>query len=241
MAEQKYCKIVVSKEVCLHYVTPLRLYLCFTDPLLQSITLQPTRQTLPSSGHASLSCKVDANLNLSKSTISWFKDGALLLLSNDTKYTQLPNGVLVIHSLRRKDAGSYSCKVYSSLLRRNLVSNNANLTVGKCFVLCSMCRDFTAILLRKNWIPRFASKALLFLLNGSENFHGDMFEECIPKWPSPLEARPWAYLCIPRPDFVYLIQKPSRGHYNFCIFIAQMYAVTPQLTNQINKIRETEL
>ena len=26
----------------------------------------------------------------------------------------------------------------------------------------------------------------------------------------------------------------------FCIFIAQMYAVTPQLKNQINKIRETE-
>ena len=41
--------------------------------------------------------------------------------------------------------------------------------------------------------------------------------------------------------FVYLIQKPSRGHYNFCIFIAQMYAVTPQLLNQNNKIRETEL
>ena len=42
-------------------------------------------------------------------------------------------------------------------------------------------------------------------------------------------------------DFVYLIQRPSRGHYNFCMFIAQMYAVTPQLLNQINKIRETEL
>ena len=42
-------------------------------------------------------------------------------------------------------------------------------------------------------------------------------------------------------DFVYLIQKPSRGHSNFCIFIAQMYAITPQLLNQINKIRETEL
>ena len=42
-------------------------------------------------------------------------------------------------------------------------------------------------------------------------------------------------------DFVYLIQKPSRGHYNFCIFVAQMYAVTPQLLSQINKIRETEL
>ena len=41
-------------------------------------------------------------------------------------------------------------------------------------------------------------------------------------------------------DFVYLIQKPSRGHYNFCIFVAQMYAVTPQLLNQINKIRETK-
>ena len=27
----------------------------------------------------------------------------------------------------------------------------------------------------------------------------------------------------------------------FCIFIAQVYAVTPQLLNQINKIRETEL
>ena len=42
-------------------------------------------------------------------------------------------------------------------------------------------------------------------------------------------------------DFVCLIQKPSRGHYNFCIFIAQMNAVTPQLLNQIDKIRETEL
>ena len=42
-------------------------------------------------------------------------------------------------------------------------------------------------------------------------------------------------------DFVYLIQKPSRGHYNFCIFSAQMYAVAPQLLNQINKIRETEV
>ena len=41
--------------------------------------------------------------------------------------------------------------------------------------------------------------------------------------------------------FVYLIKKPSRGHCNFCIFIAQMYAVTPQLLNQINGIRETEL
>ena len=42
-------------------------------------------------------------------------------------------------------------------------------------------------------------------------------------------------------DFVYLIQKPNRVHSNFCIFIAQMYAVTPQLLYQINKIRETEL
>ena len=42
-------------------------------------------------------------------------------------------------------------------------------------------------------------------------------------------------------DFVYLIQKPSRGHYNCFIFIAQMYAVTPQLLNQINKICHTEL
>ena len=42
-------------------------------------------------------------------------------------------------------------------------------------------------------------------------------------------------------DFIYLIQKPSRGHYNFCIFIAQMYKVTPRLLNQINKIRVTEL
>ena len=42
-------------------------------------------------------------------------------------------------------------------------------------------------------------------------------------------------------DFVYLIQKPRRGHYNFGIISAQMYAVIPQLLNQINKIRETEL
>ena len=42
-------------------------------------------------------------------------------------------------------------------------------------------------------------------------------------------------------DFAYLIQKPSKGHYNFGIFIAQMYAVTPQLLNQINKVRDTEL
>ena len=40
---------------------------------------------------------------------------------------------------------------------------------------------------------------------------------------------------------VYLIQIRSRGQYKFWIFIAQMYAVTPQLLNQINKIRETEL
>ena len=42
-------------------------------------------------------------------------------------------------------------------------------------------------------------------------------------------------------DLVYLIQKPSRGDYNFCTSIAQTYAVTPQLLNQINEIRETEL
>ena len=39
--------------------------------------------------------------------------------------------------------------------------------------------------------------------------------------------------------FVYLIQKPSRGHYNFSTFIAQIYAVTAQLLNQINKMPKT--
>ena len=42
-------------------------------------------------------------------------------------------------------------------------------------------------------------------------------------------------------DFVYVIQKPRRGHYNFCIFIAQLQTVTLQLLNQINEIRETQL
>ena len=37
-----------------------------------------------------------------------------------------------------------------------------------------------------------------------------------------------------RAHFVYLIQKPSRGHYNFCISITQTYAVTPQ-TPESNK------
>ena len=36
-------------------------------------------------------------------------------------------------------------------------------------------------------------------------------------------------------------KKPRREHYDFYISIAQMYAVTPQLLNQIDKIRETEL
>ena len=30
-------------------------------------------------------------------------------------------------------------------------------------------------------------------------------------------------------DFVYVIQKPSRGHYNSCIFITQLQTVTLQL------------
>ena len=42
-------------------------------------------------------------------------------------------------------------------------------------------------------------------------------------------------------DFVFLIQKPSRGHYNCCTFIAQLKTVKLKLLNQINKIRETEL
>ena len=42
-------------------------------------------------------------------------------------------------------------------------------------------------------------------------------------------------------DFVYLMQNPSRAHCSSSIFISQMYAVTPQLLNQINKICETEL
>ena len=36
-------------------------------------------------------------------------------------------------------------------------------------------------------------------------------------------------------DFVYVIQKPSTGHYNSCIFIVPMKTVTPQLLNQINR------
>ena len=44
-----------------------------------------------------------------------------------------------------------------------------------------------------------------------------------------------------RADFVYLIQKRSGGHYNFCVFIAQMCAVTAQFLKQINKIHETEI
>ena len=38
-----------------------------------------------------------------------------------------------------------------------------------------------------------------------------------------------------------MVQKPSREHYNSCIFIAQMSTVTPQLLSQIDKIRQTEL
>ena len=41
-------------------------------------------------------------------------------------------------------------------------------------------------------------------------------------------------------DFV-VIQKPSRGHYNSRIFIAQVKTVTPQLLNQIDKICQIEL
>ena len=41
--------------------------------------------------------------------------------------------------------------------------------------------------------------------------------------------------------FVYLTQKPSRGHYNFSTFIAQIYAVTAQLLNQVNKMPKIEL
>ena len=41
--------------------------------------------------------------------------------------------------------------------------------------------------------------------------------------------------------FVYVIQKPVRGHYNSCMYIAQMYTVIPQLLNQINEIRQTKL
>ena len=37
-----------------------------------------------------------------------------------------------------------------------------------------------------------------------------------------------------------MIREPSRGHHNCCIFIAQMLAVTHQLLNQMNKIRQTE-
>ena len=36
-------------------------------------------------------------------------------------------------------------------------------------------------------------------------------------------------------DFVSVIQKPSRGHYNSCIFLAQSLVVTLQLLNQITK------
>ena len=40
-----------------------------------------------------------------------------------------------------------------------------------------------------------------------------------------------------RADFVYVIQEPSREHYNCCIFIAQMLAVTPLLlkSNEQNR------
>ena len=38
-------------------------------------------------------------------------------------------------------------------------------------------------------------------------------------------------LCLA--DFVHVIQKPSRGHYNSCTFVTQVYTVTPQLLNQI--------
>ena len=42
-------------------------------------------------------------------------------------------------------------------------------------------------------------------------------------------------------DFVYVIQKRSRGHYNSCTFFGQLQTVTLKLLNQINKIHETEL
>ena len=53
--------------------------------------------------------------------------------------------------------------------------------------------------------------------------------------------RRWDNLRFSLADFVCFIQKPSRVHYNFCISIAQVYVVTPQLLNQMNKIGETEL
>ena len=42
-------------------------------------------------------------------------------------------------------------------------------------------------------------------------------------------------------DFVYVIQKASRRHYNSCICSIQMLAVTPQVINHVNKIRQAEL
>ena len=42
-------------------------------------------------------------------------------------------------------------------------------------------------------------------------------------------------------DIAYVIQQPSRGHYNSCIFIAQLQTVNLQLLNQINKTRHIEI
>ena len=49
------------------------------------------------------------------------------------------------------------------------------------------------------------------------------------------------YLKFHLADLVYLIQIPSRRHYNPCIFSAQMLTVTPQLLNLTNKICQTKL
>ena len=39
-------------------------------------------------------------------------------------------------------------------------------------------------------------------------------------WPILLEEKDKSKFCMA--DFVYVIQKPSRGHYNSCTFVTQM-------------------
>ncbi|GFR81842.1 roundabout-like protein 2 [Elysia marginata] len=83
------------------------------DRLPPIIVAGPQNQTISPGKVALLTCLVRSPKSGPAPQVTWYKDGALLLVSTDTRVTELNSGTLQISDVRPKDSGRYTCKAVS--------------------------------------------------------------------------------------------------------------------------------
>ena len=79
---------------------------------------------------------IDKQINhMTNNGVVWFKDGKRLQFSRGGRYSSLPGGYIVIHSLTNADDGIYQCKYYLEAAKQYLSSKSVYLSIGKTYCM----------------------------------------------------------------------------------------------------------